>query len=56
MANKAQSKKTVKSSTKNKQASVVYYSDLRAKIGTSLPQKLARLMKVAGFENIDFGQ
>ena len=54
MAKKSQTKKTVKPSKKKVQPSVVYYSDLRAKVGTSLPQKLARLMKAAGFENIDF--
>ncbi|MBE6414112.1 MAG: DUF362 domain-containing protein [Verrucomicrobiaceae bacterium] len=54
MAKKSQTKKSVKPSKKTAQPSVVYYSDLRAKIGTSLPQKLARLMKAAGFENIDF--
>ena len=54
MAKKSQTKKTVKPSKKKLQPSVVYYSDLRAKVGTSLPQKLARLMKAAGFENIDF--
>ena len=52
MAKKTQTKKSAKAT--NIQPSVVYYSDLRAKIGTSLPQKLARLMKAAGFENIDF--
>ena len=40
--------------SKKKNIPTVYYSDLRAKIGTSLPQKLERLMKAAGFENIDF--
>ena len=34
--------------------SKVYFSDLRCKVGTSLPQKLARLLKVAGLEKIDF--
>ncbi len=34
--------------------SKVYFSDLRCKVGTSLPQKLARLLKAAGFEKIDF--
>ena len=52
MAKKTQTKKSAKAT--NIQPSVVYYSDLRAKIGISLPQKLARLMKAAGFENIDF--
>ncbi len=47
-------KKTSYSNKEDKNIPTVYYSDLRAKIGTSLPQKLERLMKAAGFENIDF--
>ncbi len=34
--------------------SKVYFSDFRALPGTSVPQKLARLMKTAGMINIDF--
>lgn len=36
--------------------SKVYYSDLRAKPGLSLLDKLERLMKKAGIENIDFNE
>ena len=35
-------------------ASKVYFSDFRVKEGDTLPRKLHRLMKEAGFENIDF--
>lgn len=34
--------------------SKVYYTDMHAANGTSLPVKLKRLMKAAGFEDIDF--
>ena len=34
--------------------SKVYYSDLRARPGLSLLDKLEKLMKKAGIENIDF--
>ena len=34
--------------------SKVYYTDLRTSFTENLPQKLERLIKTAGMENIDF--